>query len=120
VWRNNTIYDAGAGCGAWLMGSGASTIPPRGQNEVYDNIFEDGSCVASGILAATGNVVATEGNPCSWNTGTNHVSGWTPNWNGTDFASAGQSATYQPTNLPTGYESAGYQPAPFGPDACHC
>jgi hypothetical protein len=115
VVTNNTVWDCGSSFGAWVQ---SSSLAGRGSNVWEDNIFEDASCVSGTFATApTGNVI-NGGTPCGISSVTNYTAGWTPNWNGTDFGSAGQNATYQATNLPGGYENAGYQPAPFGPAHC--
>lgn len=112
TFSNNTVWDCGFS--AWTM-NGA--LAGRGSNVVTDNLFDDGGCTASGLTTATGNVIGSGGNPCSWSSGTNSFGGFTPTWGGTDV---GDDATYQATNLPVGYTGAGYRPAPLGPDGCSC
>jgi hypothetical protein len=115
TFTNNTIW----GCGFEAISMNSSVVGSgRGSNVMTGNIFEDGSCLAAGLTTVTGNIAAADDNGmCGWSSVDNFMSGWTPNWAGTN---TGEHPTYQPTNLPTGYEGAGYQPAPYGPNSCPC
>jgi hypothetical protein len=115
TYTHNTIW----GCGFEAISMNSSVVGSgRGSNVMTGNIFEDGSCLAAGLTTVTGNIAAADDSDmCGWSGVTNHISGWTPNWNGTN---TGEHPTYQATNLPLGYEGAGYQPAPYGPNACPC